>query len=1182
MKLTRLEIKGFKSFADKVIIHFDDGITSIVGPNGCGKSNVVDAIRWVLGEQSTRALRSEKMENIIFNGTNTRKQAQLAEVSLSFDNTENILPTDFSQVTITRKLYRSGESEYRLNDVQCRLKDITDLFLDTGIGSDTYAIIELKMVEEIISNKDHSRRNLFEEASGISKYKIRKRQTLNRLKDTEGDLSRVDDLLLEIKKNLKSLENQANKAERYHKLKEQYKTWSLNLSSLRIAETKQALENIEEQILKEETNRVSISASIVKNEASLQQDKELLLSQEQNVAVQQKRLNIQIAEIQSFETDIKIKKEQFTNLNERSNQLLKEIEIDKEQVLQTNSKIKRLQEQKLEATILLTELESKLTAQSNHLESFKNEQVLKKQELDEAVKLKDASQKLFYELEKKITVLTIQADSFKNELQHTKEARAKMEAEHATFNDRFLDISSKLETLTITKSEEEEFETNLNKQVKDINLVIEETKERFQKDLRLLDAKNNEYDLTKSMIDNLEGYPEAVQFLKKSKQWNNSFPLLSEILSCQENYRITIEDYLEPYLNYYIVNTSQEAYQAIELLNDAKKGKAGFFILDAIPSTQNNKPTNNNLTAAIDIIDVDDKYVPLCQHLLKDVFITKSNSISTINNENYVLLEENGKYLRNRYSLFGGSIGLFGGKTIGGKRNLEKLVQEIDELNSSKNKFELELINHTQSRDNLINLTRAPYIEELKNQINRLSNECSMLNSKQEQYEDFIKSNNEKIVNLNSALSAVENELQTLVPKLSAHQKEQKQVDEKLEKKQHEYNLASQELTDKSADFNLANINFHKQKNVVSGLEKDLEYKENEVITISDQLNKKAVELSQIQHNLAGIDFKANHSDEDKSVLYEEKLALEKGLDELEKVYFQTRAGIGELEQQIQTLRKNKEIADTILNELKDQKNNFNLEFNRIKERLSVEFSFDITDLHDLPSEHESEEVLVKKIEKIKNQLDNFGPINSMALDAFEEMKTRYEFIIDERNDLLDAKKALLKTINEIDFNAKEKFMESFTQVRDNFQNVFRSLFNEEDTCDLVLTDPENPLESDIDIIAHPKGKRPLSINQLSGGEKTLTSTALLFSLYLLKPAPFCIFDEIDAPLDDTNIDKFNSIIRDFSANSQFIIVSHNKRTIASTDIIYGITMVESGISKVVAVDLRESLDSIIDVNQTV
>src|SRR5476649_2608583 len=273
MQLTQLEIKGFKSFGDKVTINFDEGVTAIVGPNGCGKSNVVDAIRWVLGEQSTRMLRSEKMENIIFNGSKSRKAANLAEVSLTFDNTRNILPTEFSQVTVTRKLYRAGESEYRLNDVHCRLKDITDLFLDTGIGADSYSIIELKMVDEIIANKEGSRRNLFEEASGISKYKLRKKQTFSKLKDTEGDLSRVEDLLFEIEKNLKTLENQAKKTERYYRLKDQYKTLSITLASFRIVAFSESLGRIEEQEQKEKADKTGIVAQIDTLEATIQQQK---------------------------------------------------------------------------------------------------------------------------------------------------------------------------------------------------------------------------------------------------------------------------------------------------------------------------------------------------------------------------------------------------------------------------------------------------------------------------------------------------------------------------------------------------------------------------------------------------------------------------------------------------------------------------------------------------------------------------------------------------------------------------------------------------------------------------------------------------------------------------------------------------------------------------------------------
>ena len=308
MQLTRLEIKGFKSFGDKITINFNEGITAIAGPNGCGKSNVVDAIRWVLGEQSTRMLRSEKMDNVIFNGSKSRKAANLAEVSLTFDNTKNILPTDFSVITLTRRLFRSGESEYRLNDVQCRLKDITDLFLDTGIGADSYSIIELRMIEEIIANKENSRRNLFEEASGISKYKLRKKQTFTKLKDTETDLERVDDLLFEIEKNLKTLENQAKKTERYYRLKEQYKALSINLASFKIKTLSETLARIEDREQQHTIDKTAVLTNIDKAEAALQQQKLESVIKEKNLSFQQKTTNGYVNKINAYESEKKAKK----------------------------------------------------------------------------------------------------------------------------------------------------------------------------------------------------------------------------------------------------------------------------------------------------------------------------------------------------------------------------------------------------------------------------------------------------------------------------------------------------------------------------------------------------------------------------------------------------------------------------------------------------------------------------------------------------------------------------------------------------------------------------------------------------------------------------------------------------------------------------------------------------------
>jgi chromosome segregation protein len=379
-------------------------------------------------------------------------------------------------------------------------------------------------------------------------------------------------------------------------------------------------------------------------------------------------------------------------------------------------------------------------------------------------------------------------------------------------------------------------------------------------------------------------------------------------------------------------------------------------------------------------------------------------------------------------------------------------------------------------------------------------------------------------------------------------------------------------LTDKSAGYNQENIRLHQQQNKVSGIQKDLEYRESQKESLEERVNKNVADIEHIKNGIKEALTFTDSNDDDLKELYEQKLLLEEALREMEENFYASRKAINDLEEEVTTLRKSKDQYDFLITEIKDKKTSLQIDLNSLKERLAVEFNIDIKELleGEMPEIEHSQEELGSLCTRLKRQLDEFGSINPMAKEAYDEITERHDFIFKEKNDLLDAKATLMATIQEIDDSANEKFMNAFTAVRENFINVFRSLFNQEDSCDLVLSDPQNPLESDIDIIAQPKGKRPLSINQLSGGEKTLTSTALLFSLYLLKPAPFCIFDEVDAPLDDTNIDKFNNIIREFSNQSQFIVVSHNKRTIASTDVVYGVTMVEQGISRVVPVDLRD------------
>lgn len=1178
MQLTKLEIKGFKSFGDKITIHFNSGVTAIVGPNGCGKSNVVDAIRWVLGEQSTRMLRSEKMENIIFNGTKTRRPSNLAEVSLTFDNTKNLLPTDFSQITITRKLYRTGESEYRINDVQCRLKDITDLFLDTGVGSDSYSIIELKMIDEIIANKEGSRRLLFEEASGISKYKLRKKQTFSKLKDTEADLSRVEDLLFEIEKNLKTLENQAKKAERYHQLKENYKSLSAKLAAFQIVDLRGSLEKLEQQEEAQHVEKTSISTQIDTIEAVLEQQKLDHITKEKNLSIQQKISNEYTNKIRTYESDKKLKSEQLRFAEEKNEKLIKDLALEKNRLNDIVYNLKRLNDELIHESELQTLIQRDLETHQTEVEQLQINQKADKLALDVVIKDNEILQNQIYSFEKELAVFNIQKEALEQE---SKRNMADTESKETALNEFSKLIASLTENIAMQKSNLdilEKQESERLQQLVETNDLITLQKEQLSAESRALDAKQNEYNLTKSLVDNLEGFPESIRFLKKNANWGKQATLLSDVFYCKEEYRVPLENYLEPVMNHYVVETQADAVQAIRLLSDSAKGRASFFVLEAFKASQQQAITpakNSQLIAALDIIDVDATYYPLCQFLLQHVYLLTSPSDEALEailpEKHQVILSSSGKFAKSKVVLSGGSIGLFDGKRIGRAKNLESLAKEIKVRQATTLKLKEALERESGKLKILQSSSSKQDIQQFQNTIHRLTNELTSVQTRQEQHVAFIENTQTRKQDIAQKIISIDEELSQKEPQLIIFKKQKQEKAVYLIEKQQTYQQLADKLTAKSALYNQENIRFHQQKNKVNTIEKDLKRFYEQEQEVNEKIKINGEELQKSESDITNILQHATHSDEDLTVMYAEKEALEKGLEEFEQVYYASRALIIENEGKISQLRKHKDQAEVLTNELKDKKNILKLELNALKERLSIEFAIDIADLlENDPPKGENETDLREKIVRIKRQLDDFGAINPMAMEAYQEISERHKFIQVQKKDLLDAKISLMQTIKEIDDTAREKFMEAFTACKTHFVTVFRSLFNEEDFCDLILVNPSNPLESDIDIIAKPKGKRPLSINQLSGGEKTLTATALLFSLYLLKPAPFCIFDEVDAPLDDTNIDKFNNIIRKFSDQSQFIVVSHNKRTIANTDIIYGVTMVEQGISRVVAVDMQE------------
>ena len=689
MQLSSIEIKGFKSFAERTTVHFNDKVTGVVGPNGCGKSNIVDAIRWVLGEQKSKMLRSEKMENLIFNGTKKRKASGMAEVCMTFENTRNTLPTEYSNVSIKRILYRNGDSEFRLNDVSCRLKDITNLFLDTGIGSDTYAIIELGMVDDILSDRDNSRLRLIEQAAGISKFKIRKKETLNKLKATEADLDRVEDLLFEIQNNLKSLEQQARRAQRFQKIKEQYKELSIEVSKYQITTFNLQYKSLLDKQTAENDLKLEVETRIKKLEANLEKLKVDLVDQERSLSSNQRVVNEMMEKIKDGENQKNLLEEQSRYITENRGISLVQIEEAKTKVSELQSAIKRNEEKYETEDEQLRALKEELSEQQNLLETLNSGQESLQENLN-AKKLEiDAVNQVISGIDKQLAVLRSQRESLEGQQELSKKEVEGRQESLGLIQNQINEWHSLEKNLNKEITSLEKSEQQLHEQQEKLKMQLEDARVDLNKEVRILDSRQNEHDLIKSLIDNLEGYPESIKFLKKNTKWAKKAPLLSDIIYCKEAYRVAIENLLEPYLNHYIVEDEKDAVSAINLLHDASKGRANFFMLKALRKYQASAPVMlENAIPATEVIEVDEQYNHLAAFLLDNVYFIDDNHETEIDqlkklveghkDTNVIFITKSGRISRTAYSLAGGATGLFEGVRIGRAKNLEKLKKEIE------------------------------------------------------------------------------------------------------------------------------------------------------------------------------------------------------------------------------------------------------------------------------------------------------------------------------------------------------------------------------------------------------------------------------------------------------------------------------------------------------------------------
>ena len=1171
MRLKSLEIKGFKSFADKTIVNFDDNITGIVGPNGCGKSNIVDSIRWVIGEQKISHLRSENLDSLVFNGSKTRSASGLAEVSLTFENTKNLLPTEFSTVTITRKFYKSGESEYRLNDVQCRLKDIQNLFMDTGVSTDSYAIIELGMVDDLIKDKDNSRRRMLEQAAGISIYKTRKKEAKQKLDATEQDLARIEDLLFEINNQLKALESQAKKAEKYHEIKKDYREISIELAKAALEGFNLTYKELNEQHDAETDKKIRMEAEIANEEAALEQEKVAFIEKERQLQSMQHAFNELVQQVRTKENEKNLAAQRLEYLKERESSL-------KEFLQKAGGQLKGIDES-IGFTQLQVDEEAKaLEGLSEQLQQLNNQVSVQREVLDEKRRTLDSLrgeyqqvQRNQFDAEKKVAVADTSVQNLQRAIGQIEEERKQRDEQRHHLDEERLLKEKELNIKKVDLEQLQQHQENTKEQILQTQSIVEALRNELAGETRKLDAKKNEHDLLKSMIDSMEGYPDSVKFLHNNSNWNYTSPILSDILYVKEEYRTALENVLEPYLSYYVVNNLQEGLQAVRLLDENKKGKANFFLLDKVNEKGADASVHQleGAVSALSVVDVEEKYRKLAEHLLGNVFIADSED-ALQNSNGFVVIEKAGKYVKGKYSLTGGSVGMIEGKKIGRVKNLEKLQEEIaaqdevvEKLRSEIQARHNEVIAFNEDlRENALRETERE-IQQLTNQVFSLHNKLENLHSMQTNSQHRLEELNHQMQQTHQSVEGVRNQLHEYNEQLQSYTAKLAEADENFKAAEAIYNEASQQ-------YNEFNLSVTRQQSKINALKQELDFKRNQLNDLNQQIESNTTSLSD---TTMSIEQSANSLKDIEDALLEmirRREDEQSVLNEADQAYYNLRNQLSEKESELRHKVKDKEQVEHLLAAIKDKLNELKLQLAGTKERLDVEFRIKLEDILDQARTSETAlEELQEKADRRKKRLENLGEVNPTAIEAFTEMKKRYEFIVEQKNDLVNAKDSLLKTIEEVEATANLKFLETFNQVKENFIKVFKTLFTEDDHCDLVLENPENLADTGIEVIARPKGKRPTSLTQLSGGERTLTATALLFAIYLIKPAPFCILDEVDAPLDDANVSKFTNMIRQFSDNSQFIIVTHNKTTMSTVDVIYGVTMQEPGVSKLVSVDFR-------------
>jgi chromosome segregation protein len=1186
--LKKIEIRGFKSFADKVEFELEKGITGVVGPNGSGKSNISDAVRWVLGEQSAKSLRGSKMEDVIFAGTHLRKPLGFAEVSIIIDNTDGMLPVDYTEVIITRRMYRSGESEYYINKTSCRMKDITELFMDTGVGRDGYSIISQGRVEEIINAKPEDRREIFEEAAGITKYKTRKIESEKKLYNTEQNILRINDIVNELGNQIDPLYEESIKAKKYLSLKERLKVLEINTFIRNIDSLKDKLSDLDElyRQLKEELEANSKSnEEIEENYNKLKQD---ISNIDGNIE------SIQ-AKIYTTENEMEKSVGEINVINEKINNLDKNIKRINEEIEENENHLK-----KLKATIL----ENKKVIDDNNTELDKlkldlNQKNTEFENISGSISQKDAHvedlKTEVIEILNSIAERKSAINGYNTYKSGIEKRREQIKREKLQNKEKANELN--LETANIEKEVEEQKKicgSNIKKieALENAKTGLIESKESNEKAIFKLNGKmqtkSGLYKVLRNMENEFEGYNRSVREIMKQKGRSDNFSkgicgVVADIISVDEKYETAIEVALGGALQNIVTEDEFAAKKCIEYLKTNRFGRATFLPLTTISPrnySANIKRVINKkgyIDLANNLVHYDNKYINIVSSLLGRVIVVDNIDngmiIAKEINYSYKIVTTDGDIINPGGAFTGGSINEKTGRILSRKREIDELLIDIKGLKESINEYEAKNKDIEKELDS-VKLRLTTSFEErhtsdlklsslegsmssYKKDIERMSLEEKSLIKEIEQLEEEYKEANIKLEQEISLLANLEDKSGKVSKEAEEEQLKIKDISDKRDALSDEITSLRVKITEHKHNIKeFENRNIEVNKNILELDELNCK-KDNEKKTSIIEKEKLHVNINNINESDILLKQKNVSSKSKLEDLFIEKKKNSMLLEEIEK----RKKEYGEAYQNLQSE----------VHKLEMQKARIDMEIENMQNKIWDEYELSYASAIKYRIEVNSMSQASKEINNIKSNIKELGIINVNAIEEYEKVKERFEFLTTQKNDLEEAKESLNKVILEMTEKMETQFSKNFEIINQNFNEVFAELFGG-GKANLILCDDDDVLSSGIEIIAEPPGKKLQYLTLLSGGEKALTAIALLFAILRMKPSPFCILDEIEAALDDVNVARFANFLRELSKETQFIVVTHRKGTMEVADALYGVTMEEKGVSKLVSAKLTEKV----------